>query len=157
NGPGGGVVPGNQLIGPLAATSTTLTAGATYEALGVVVVPAGKTLTIPAGTVLHFDTAAPLLVDGTLAIQGTASSRALLASGKAFPANGDWQGVLIRSTATNVVIDYAIIEWTTRAVEVQSTNAIIRNSIIRSFSTDGILMTGSGTSSQITNNFIDNF
>jgi parallel beta-helix repeat protein len=157
DGPGGTVVPGNQLIGPLAATSTTLTAGATYDVLGVTFVPAGKTLTIPAGVVLRFNTGAFLVVDGTLSVQGTSSSRVRFMPVTAAPANGSWYGIMIRSTATNAFIDYALIEWSTRAVDVVSTNAIIRNSIIRSFSTAGITMNGAGSASEISNNFIDNF
>jgi parallel beta-helix repeat protein len=157
DGPGGSPVPGNQLIGPFAATSTTLTSGATYDVFGVTYVPASKTLSIPSGTTLRFYPGSFLVVDGTLDVQGTASNRARFQSSSTTPANGNWHGIIVRATATSTVINYALIEWATVAIDVRTANVTISNSIIRNFSTAGIAMVSSGASSQILNNFIDNF
>jgi parallel beta-helix repeat protein len=157
DGPTGAPVAGNQLVGPLAATSTVLTAGATYDVLGVTTVPSAKALTIPAGTILRFYSSAALVIDGTLQIQGTPSARVRLTSAQGAPTAGDWQGVVIRSPAAAIDIDNADIEWVVRGVEVQSATVTIRNSLLHHFSTAGIAMTGSGSSSQILNNVIDNY
>ena len=157
DGPGGAPVPGLQLIGPLSATSTTLTAGATYDVLGVVFVGSGKSLTIPAGVTLRYhSTPSRLVVDGSLSVQGTEAARVKFTSGLADPAKGAWQGIEVRATATTVAIDYAIIEWAVRALSVTNTNASISNSILRSFSDTGVWMSGVSASSQIANNYIDN-
>jgi parallel beta-helix repeat protein len=152
----GGTAATNQLLGSLTATATTLTA-ATYDVLGVLTVPTGKTLTIPAGATLRFHGVnARLIVDGTLSVAGTVAAKVRFTSASAAPTRGSWPGILIRSSATSVVIDSAEIEWAARAIEVQTTTAIVRNSLIRNFSDDGIRMTSSGTASQITGNYVDN-
>ena len=152
----GGTAATNQLLGSLTATATTLSV-ATYDVLGVLTVPTGKTLTIPAGATLRFHGVnARLIVDGTLSVAGTAAAKVRFTSASAAPTRGSWPGILIRSSATSVVIDSAEIEWAARAIEVQTTTAIIRNSLIRNFSDDGIRMTSSGTASQITGNYVDN-
>jgi parallel beta-helix repeat protein len=157
DGPGGSPVAGNQLNGPFSATSTTLTTGASYDVIGVTWVPAGKTLTIPSGTTLRFHPGSFLVVDGTLSVQGTASSRARFQSSSSTPANGNWHGIVVRATATGTVIDYALIEWMVIGVDVRTANVTVSNSIMRNFTTAGIAMNGSGASSQLLNNFIDNF
>ena len=157
NGPNGTAIAGNYLLGALTAASTTLTAGAAYQVIGVLFVPATKTLTIPAGAQLRFhDPAARLVVDGTLSIQGTAAAKVILSSGRSAPVAGDWPGILIRSTASGVVIDNAVIEHANRAVDAVSANAIVRNSVIRLFADDGIRMTNATSASQISNNYFDN-
>ncbi|MGH8240222.1 MAG: right-handed parallel beta-helix repeat-containing protein, partial [Steroidobacteraceae bacterium] len=158
DGPNGTPVPGNYLIGPFTAAATTLTAGASYQVLGTLFVGTGKSLTIPAGTTLRFYVPqSRLVVDGSLAIQGTESSPVRVISGLTDPVPGAWQGIEVRSTATSVLIDNAIVESAVRAISVTGTNATIRNSIIRSFTDAGIWMSGVGSSSQILNNYIDNF
>jgi len=157
DGPNGNVVAGNWLIGSLSA-STSLTAGLTYDIIGDLIVPAGMTLSIPSGTVLRFSgTSTRLMVDGTLSIQGTSSSRVTLTSALDEPARGSWYGIEIHSTAANVVINYALIDWATIAVNVTGSSATISNSWIRYFSNTGIQMTNVTSSGQITGNYIDNF
>jgi parallel beta-helix repeat protein len=158
DGPGGAPLAGNYVLGALTPASTTFTAGSTYDVLGILLVPSGKALTVEAGATLRFHTTQTrILVDGTLAIQGTAASPVRLTSGLLDPVKGSWSGIEVRATATNVVIDYAIIEWAVRALSVTNTNATISNSIIRNFSDTGIWMTGASSASQIANNYIDNF
>jgi parallel beta-helix repeat protein len=161
DGPTGNVVAGQYLLGPLAATTTTLTAGQTYDVPGTLIVGAGKSLTIPAGTVLRFhnpgQTAPALLVDGTLSVQGTGASPAVLTSSRATPVRGDWQGIVLRAGSTGSVIEHAQIEWAVRAVEFAS-GAVgsVRNSTLRNFSEVGLYFTSSPASVLISANVIDN-
>lgn len=155
--PGGSPI-ANHLMGRLPTASTTLTANAVYDVLGILDIENGKTLTIPAGTTLKFhQAAARLVVNGTLSIQGSAGSKVRLTSGALDPARGDWYGIEITATATGVTIDHADIEWTTRAVSVTGTNATISNSLIHNFTDSGIRMTSATSASQILNNYIDNY
>lgn len=157
DGPGGMPVPGNQLIGRLTPPSTSLTAGTTYDVLGMLIVPATKTLIIPAGTTLRFHNSSALIVDGTLQIQGTSSSPVVLTSGQSTPTAGGWQGIVVRGAATDVNIDHAEIGWAVQGVEVQVATVTIRNSLLHHFRLAGIAMTGSPTGSLIESNVIDNY
>jgi parallel beta-helix repeat protein len=155
DGPNGNPMPGNPLMGKLTGT-TTLTANTTYDVLGVLFVNTGATLTIPAGATLRFHGNAFLVVDGTLTVQGTSGSPVTLTSGRASPARGDWTGVLIRSTATNALIDYATIEWAVNGVHLNGAAGMVRNSTIRNFSGTGVAVAGAAASGTlIQNNLID--
>jgi hypothetical protein len=106
---GSPVFSGPTLDGPIN-SNTTLTAQV-YQVLGTVEVAAGVTLTIPAGATLKFQSNYVLRIKGSLQVTGTSSQRAVFTSGKTTPASGDWTGIEITSTATNVSIDYAQIEY----------------------------------------------
>jgi parallel beta-helix repeat protein len=156
DGASGSSVPGNYLLGQLTATNTTLTAGATYDVLGVVFVPAGKTLIIPAGTKLRFHTFNYITVDGTLLVQGSSSNKVEFFSGKGTPVRGDWGGIWIRGGAGSVV-ENASIEYAKYGVYVEDASAQIKNNNIRNFSTSGIyIKTATANASIVENNIIDN-
>ncbi len=125
--------------------------------IGPLWVPAGKTLSIPAGTTLRFYENGPLMVDGTLNVAGVGGSPVTFTSERTAPASNDWPGIQIRSTATGVVLDNALIEWADRGIDVQNGNVIVRHSRIQRFATAGISMTGAGAQSEIIDNDIDNF
>ncbi len=148
---------GNYLIGQFSATSTILTAGATYDVLGAIFVPAGKSLTIPAGTTLKFHGPSQLLVDGTLNVQGTSGNKVILTSGRAIPARGDWKGIWVKS-GTGSSIDNATVEYTTVGVFFDGIAAQLKNSMVRYFSVDGVYVKNTGANaSVIQGNTIDNF
>lgn len=119
------------LIGPVT-TTTTLTGGETYEVLSDIFVPQGVTLTIPAGAILKFSGYFEVIVEGTLKLLGSSSQPVLLTSNFATPSADDWDDLEIRSTASGVVIDHAIIEYADRAIlllnnsDVEITNSEIR-------------------------------
>jgi parallel beta-helix repeat protein len=155
NGPGGLPVPGNQLIGPFAAASTTLTAGATYEVLGPSLVGAGKSLTIPAGTLLRFHGGASIPVDGTLTVSGTSSNPVTITSARPNPARGDWYSIVLRASGS--LIEHAIIEYAITAVNVSNVTATVRNNTIRYFSSNGVYVSGASTTvTVVQGNYIDN-
>ncbi len=112
---------------------TTLEANTTYDVLGQLMVPAGKTLTIPAGVTLRFHSSAwALTVNGTLKVQGTNTNRVRFTAGQSNPATGDWSGIIITSTATGVVIDNAIIEYAGNGLHFNSlSTGAVSNSLIR--------------------------
>lgn len=151
-------IPGNYVVGALTAASTTFTAGTTYDVLGTLLVPTGKTLNVASGATLRFySSTARLLVDGTLTIQGTPEARVKLISGFVDPSKGSWYGIEVRSTATNVLVDNAIVEWAYTAIKVTNAAATIRNSNLRNFQNAGVEMANTSSTSQITNNYIDNY
>jgi nitrous oxidase accessory protein NosD len=157
NAPSGTQVTGNYLIGSFTATTTTLTAGTTYDVLGALYVPSGKTLVIPAGTILKFNVAsAQLVVDGTLSVQGTSTNKVKFTSGRSSPVRGDWNGIVIQG-GSGSIIDNAIVEYTTQGILVDNLVAQIKNSTIRNFTLEGIRLVGSGASgSLLQGNLIDN-
>ena len=153
---GGSPVPGNYLLGQFTATTTTLTAGGIYDVLGLISVPSGKTLIIPAGTTLRFHTVNNLTVDGTLLVQGTSSNKVILTSARATPARGDWNTIWIRGGAGSI-IENANIEYATYGIFIENTSAQIKNNHIRYFSSDGIYVkTASASASIIEGNIVDN-
>ncbi|MGI9304524.1 MAG: right-handed parallel beta-helix repeat-containing protein, partial [Gammaproteobacteria bacterium] len=78
------------------------------------------TLTLPAGTRLRFAAGGKLTVNGTLTTQGTASDPVVLTSAQSEPAAGDWQGIEINRSATNVVLSHVIVEYAVNGVDVNS-------------------------------------
>lgn len=156
NGPAGTPITGNYLVGPFTAASTTLTSGSVYQSLGLLLVPAGKSLTLQAGSLLKFYTGS-LMVDGTLNIQGTSGNPATITSGRPSPARGDWTGIEIRAGSSSL-IEYAVIDWAAVGVKVTGVAATIRYNTIRNFPSNsgtGVWVTGSGSSgTQILENII---
>lgn len=149
---------GNFLNGPFTAATTTLTADTTYDVLGTLIVPSGKSLVVPAGVTLRVHPAnGALRVDGTLAVNGTGTNKVRITSGRAAPARGDYLGVRIGSTATGVTVTHAILEYGTRLFETVSANATLANSTLQNFSDAGVYLSGSSSSTQITSNSFNNF
>ena len=129
-----------SLVGPFTA-NTTLTSGTTYEVLGNLRVPAGVTLTIPAGVTLQFagGTNSLFEVEGELLVQGTSGSPVEFTSAQGLPAVRDWQGILVKSSASRVVIDHAEIRYADNAIEFQASALVdtgvcdtfcVRNSVL---------------------------
>ena len=150
-------VPGNYLTGTLTA-GATLTAGTTYDVMGMLIVPSGQTLTVPAGAVLHFyDTNAALLVNGTLNVQGTTANPVTITSGNPTPAKGAWVGIVLNgSTANGSAISNALVEWANTGLDINgATGVTISNSTIRNFYSYGMQVRNSGNAT-ITGNVITN-
>jgi len=151
----------NVLFG-LIDDTTPLTAGTTYEVVSPLLVPAGATLTVPAGVTLNFSSGGSWLVDGTLLVQGVSGNPVTFTSLETVPSRGDWRGIVILGASTGTTLDYALIEYAERGVEiVDPAAATITNSTIREFSDDGIrfneesLQPGAGGT--IVGNVIDNW
>ncbi|MGH8240490.1 MAG: hypothetical protein ACREXP_26215, partial [Steroidobacteraceae bacterium] len=83
-------------------------------------IAAGAQLILQGGAQVRFGSGRRLTVNGTLVVKGTAVSNVVFTSDLATPTRGSWQGLVINGTATNVSIEYALIEWAVRGVELVS-------------------------------------
>ncbi|NPU93022.1 MAG: hypothetical protein HPY82_14030 [Gammaproteobacteria bacterium] len=115
----GDVVPGEQLLGLLAA-DTTLTANTEYWVLSDLIVAQGKTLTAPAGVTFRHATGAELVVWGTLNLTGTAANPVLLTSTASTPVAGGWSGVVVSGTGAQVNLNHVEISGATTGLRVTS-------------------------------------
>lgn len=111
DGPGGATSPDSETVFGALTADTALAADTVYNVLYDLTVPASLGLSIPRGVALRFPFNHELKVDGTLSVQGVLGDPAVLTSGRAVPGRGNWKGVTINATATDVVIDHALIEY----------------------------------------------
>jgi len=131
--PGGNPVPNNYL--PLViSTDMRLAAGVTYQAAGTVTVKSGATLTIDPGAVLQFATDMDLIIEGGLVVSGTQLNPVVFTSQLDSPSAGDWAGISIEASASNVLIDYAIIQFATYGVYFN--NGVVSGTVSNSIFTD---------------------
>lgn len=85
-----------------------------YVIQGGLRIDTGATLTIPAGCRVYFHADAPLLVDGSLQVNGTDSNRVLFTGDRldapysGYP--GSWPGIYFRGASMNDLLQYADIE-----------------------------------------------
>ncbi|MBK8964319.1 MAG: right-handed parallel beta-helix repeat-containing protein, partial [Candidatus Competibacteraceae bacterium] len=85
--------------------------GDPYVISSTLQVSVGATFTLQPGTKVKFNNGNGLQVDGTLVVRGTAAQPVTFTSGQAAPAAGNWPGIQINGAATNVTIDYAVVEY----------------------------------------------
>jgi len=144
---GGASINGSGLSG--AWDGTPLVSGQVYDVVDDFTVPQGSTLTIPAGTTFRvYGANTEIRIDGSLNIQGTAAEPVIFTSNKTNPAKNSWSGLVIGPDATNVLIDYAVIEWANRGIFFDQTDGAVHHSVIQNNSF-GIYV-GYGASPQIT-------
>ncbi|MEO1204367.1 MAG: right-handed parallel beta-helix repeat-containing protein, partial [Pseudomonadota bacterium] len=124
---------------------------------GDLVVDAGAELILQPGTEVRFGSGRGLTVNGTLKIVGSEALNVVLTSNLPSPARGSWRGVIVGGSATGVVIEHALIEWTVIGVDLTGVSATLRYNTIRNFSSRGVYVTDAGGSaSLLTGNMIDN-
>jgi len=111
-------------------TDTVLVAGTPYLATSDIIVRSGVTLTLEANTEIQFSTGMSLIVDGALQVNGTKENPVMFTSQSAMPAALDWDGIRINSSATNVVIDHAVIEYAENGIYFDEASGTVTNSII---------------------------
>jgi len=150
------------LISPVWAVSisvdTTWQAGDQYFTENIDI-QSGATLTIEAGAILHFSAGNMLQVldGGKLIISGDGTTSVLLTSDTA--TKGGWYGISIngeRTDASDIQINYAIIEFADRAVQFeQGSKGSISNSILRD-SNYGVYFNGKRTGGAVSNSDISN-
>jgi hypothetical protein len=108
----------NQII----TGNTTWSNAKPYIILGSLRIDTTATLTIPAGTRIYAHADAPLLVDGTLIINGTKNNEVVFAGDRLDPDYKDlpagWPGIYFRGTSKNNVLNYAIVKNAYQAVVV---------------------------------------
>jgi len=132
-----------------------------YVILGGLQVDTNATLTIPKGCHVYFHADAPLIVDGTLQVQGEKydSTRVTFLSDRLDPPYrdfpGSWPGIYFRGNSTNNLLQYAVIRNAYQGIVAESpaTNAnpkvILEQCILSTIYDAGIL--GDQSSIQATN------
>jgi hypothetical protein len=136
-----------------------------YVIQGGLQIDTGASLTIPAGCRVYFHADAPLLVDGSLDVNGTDSSRVYLLGDRLdepyrdYP--GSWPGIYFRGTSTNNQLQFAVIGNADNAIVAESPPAggglaklFLQQCIINNSYDAGIL--GVNGSIQATNCLISN-
>lgn len=130
-----------------------------YRVLGDIYVPEGVTLTLAqgmrlsmesdqgegyslivdgallleSGAVIEFGASEQRIeINGSLLISGTAENPVRIASSRAQPAAGDWQGIHITSDASPVNIEYAEIRHAERGVWFDGAKGRLENSVLAS-------------------------
>lgn len=135
-----------------------------YVILGSLRIDTNAVLTIPAGTKIYLHADAPLLVDGSLILNGTVSEKIVFRGDRLdepyrnFPAG--WPGIYVRGASKNNVFTFAEIRNANQAIVVSgpSTNAnpkLIMNQVIIDNAFDaGLLFSNSHVS--VSNSLISN-
>jgi parallel beta-helix repeat protein len=149
NAQNGSIVKNNYLLGLVSGVISD--ASESYEVLSDLSVAQGQSLQIQQGVQLDFISNYQLIVNGTLDVQGTLAQPVLFTTAQAVKDMADWKGILINSTATNVSIDYAVVEYANRGLEFISGNGSVTNSQFTNNNT-AIYVSGAGANPSITNN-----
>lgn len=131
---GSSVYTGPTLYGPITANATL--AVGDYLVVSDIIVNAGVTWTVPAGTTLRLVGGRKLLVNGTLQANGSPTQRVRFASGNPYPTVGNWPGIEVATGAT-ANLSYARVEHATRGVYFNGGQGSIAHSLIR-FCTYGV-------------------
>jgi len=154
----------NFLRSQVIATNTTWNNTLPYVILGGLQIDTNATLTIPKGCRVYLHADAPLLVDGTLLVQGVDSDRVSFQGDRLddpysnFP--GSWPGILFRGASINNILQYAIIKNAYQGIvtELPSLNAspkVVLNECIVDNIYDAAVL-GDQSSIQATNCLISN-
>jgi len=142
----------NTLTGVHINNDTTLSSNRPYRIMDSIVVDAGATLTLAAGTRLYFHADANLIVQGTLRIEGTKAHPVELRGdrlGNMFAGQpydripGQWGGIEIRTGSYDNYFSYANIHSGTFGVRVDSADVsryslTAENSIIHNTTRNGL-------------------
>ena len=115
------VLSGETVIGGTLAANTTLSAAVPYTLSGDLIVPAGITLTISAGTVIHMPASRNIRVQGVMSINGTALQPVSI-TGR----NGElWGGISFESPASPSNLAHVILRNATRGFDGTKYNSAI--------------------------------
>jgi len=144
--------------------NTTWNTNLPYVILGSLQVAPNATLIIPAGTKIYAHADAPVIVDGTLLVNGTKTNNVVFSGDRLddpydkFPAS--WPGIYFRAGSKNNIISFATIKNAYQAIAVfePSVNAnpklILHQSVVDNAYDAGLLL--SNTSVQADNCLISN-
>lgn len=123
---------GTEYVSGLIVTDEFWTSDKTYVVTGNILVSEGITLTIEPGTVVKFQDAVTMRIDGKLVAVGTPEKQILITSSSNNPTSGLWQGLEFtqKSVAYDSIIEYAQIEFASTAVKANYASPTIRFSKI---------------------------
>jgi len=135
-----------------------------YVILGGLRIDTTATLTIPAGCRVYAHSNAPILVDGTLIVNGTRSDSVLFTGDRLDPdyvdLPGSWPGINFRSSSKDNVLTHAVLQNAYQAIVADSPSVdanpklILHQCIINNASNAGILCTNSSVNAD--NSLISN-
>jgi nitrous oxidase accessory protein NosD len=90
-------------------------------------VPPGIVLLVEAGVEIYFDGPYKLLNKGTLRVEGTLGSEALISSYAASPMAGDWEGIVTEGGGADTRLDYAIVSYADTGLSVEEAAFSVSN------------------------------
>jgi hypothetical protein len=105
------------------------------------IIPTGKTVTIPQGCIFLFSPFTGLIVDGTLIVLGSAESPVVFTSindslynknSMRPPEPFDWNGLLLRGNSHGSHLNHFTLSYSVYGIKSQSSNMAINNGIFRS-------------------------
>ncbi len=110
-----------------------------------------------AGTTLRFNSGTTLTINGSLKISGNSTSPVTLTSSLASPTRGSWIGIVMNAGSAGSEINAGVDRMGRLGVNVIGAAVTVRNSTIRNFSVNGILLQNAGSDEAlIEGNLIDN-
>jgi parallel beta-helix repeat protein len=155
---GGSPVSGNFMIAQRLTGDTTWTASQSpIILLGRILVPAGVTLTVQAGTEVQLSGLYYILVYGKLLAEGTESQRIRFTSDKSSPARGDWGGIYFYPESDPAsILHYCTIEYAdTYGVYCSAASPTISNCLIQQCNDRGVNLID-GSQAKVLGNTIQN-
>lgn len=153
----------NFLRDSVISTSTTFNSALPYVILGSLKIDEGATLNLSAGTELYFHADAPLLVNGTLKVNGTYQNKVVFKSDRLdeyyrdLP--GSWPGIYFSETSANNIFTFAEIKNAVTGISstegmLSTPKIILQQCIIDNCYDAGIFL--DKTSADISNTLISN-
>ena len=146
----GNVVSGTMLFGVL--SGQTLSSD-NYTVIGDVIVPAGTTLTISAGSQFFMPIKSDWLISGTLISTGTSAQPIMFTSGQASPTKGNWAGIKVKSGGS-ASLTYTAVQYATYGVRFDNASGTIANSTFQ-HNTNGLYI-NADSDPQITGSTLSN-
>ena len=139
--------PTPTLQGIMRSSRTLTAAGSPWQMPGDFTIPVGVTLTLEAGSTLvpasgdgcgcnRNDAKAELIVQGSLVVNGTQASRALIRP--ATLGSGQWEGVRFESTSTGNTINFLDVGYGSTCVNVEAPNVTLNNTKVHDCSVMGV-------------------
>ena len=118
-------------------------------------VPGGITLSVSAGTEMRVATGATIIVHGTLDLSGSRTDSIHVRSASERPGAGDWQGIVVDTTAAVAKLSFARILHAVRGVAVEGGGLAQLDSTTVGWSRDAALWVGSGQAVARGSEFLD--
>ncbi|MCP4711203.1 MAG: right-handed parallel beta-helix repeat-containing protein, partial [Planctomycetes bacterium] len=152
----------NTVVDTLSGTTHWTIAGSPYLVIQDMAMPSGDTLYVYPGVEVRFQVdpmdRRQLDIDGVLQSNGTADSLIRFISNSYAPGKGDWQGLRLNSAGPHV-LDYSLISHGIEGLLYNhsslDTGTVVKNSVVRHCSNNGVLVNSGDASLKIENSVID--
>lgn len=117
----------NSQSGTLAVDTVLTAASGPWHVTGDIVIPAGVTLTIQAGTTVFFDAGSGITVNGRLVAEGTDYQRVRLTR---VPGQSSWDGIAFSNTLADNRLEYVDMEYGDQqgeSIDIQTSKVTVDN------------------------------